>query len=100
MEPRFTSCMIRNMRNSCKQRCRIRRRGEWNWCSIGDNKQTVTEFNALKEEGDATDLESAPIATPTSPNMSSPVTSKGVVDSLEQESSGESTGGSTTEDGP
>ena len=54
----------------------------------------------MEEEGDATDLGSAPTATPTSPHMSSPVTWKGVMDSLEQESSSESIGGSTTEDEP
>ena len=71
---------------------------KWNWCSVGDNKETVTEFTTLEEEGDAIDLESAPIATPTSPHMLSSATLKGVMDSLEQESSSKITGGSTTED--
>ena len=59
---------------------------QWDWCSVGDNKQTVTEITALEEEGDAIDLGSALTVTPTSPHMSSPVTSKGVMNSLEQES--------------
>ena len=73
---------------------------KWDWCSVGDNKQTVIELIALEEEGDATDLESASTTTPTSPYMSSPVTPKGVMDSLEQQSSDESTKRSTTEDEP
>ena len=73
---------------------------KWDWCNVGENKQTVIEFTTLEEEGDATDLESAPTATPTSPHMSSLVTPQGMMDSLEQESSSESIGGSTLEDGP
>ena len=44
---------------------------KWDWCSISDNKQTVTKFNTLEEEGDATDLESAPTITPISPHVPS-----------------------------
>ena len=73
---------------------------KWDWCSIGDNKQTITEFTTLEEEGDATDLESVSTATPISPHMSSPMTLNGVMDYLEQESSGESTRRSKTKDGP
>ena len=47
---------------------------KWYWCSVGDNKQNVTEFITMEEEGDATDLENAPKATPTNPHMSSLVT--------------------------
>ena len=53
----------------------------------------------MEEEGDTIDLKSAPIAPLTSPHMSSSVTPKGLMNSLEQESSGKSIGGSTTEDG-
>ena len=64
------------------------------------NKQTVTEFTTLEEEGNATDLESAPTTTPANLHISSIVTPKGIIDCLEQESSGDSTRESTIEDGP
>ena len=55
----------------------------WDWCSIGNNKHTVTEFTPLEEEEHATDLESTPTMTPTCPHMSSPMTPKCVMNSLE-----------------
>ena len=63
---------------------------KWDWCNVSDNKQTIAEFTTLEEEGDANDLESASTTTPTSLQMSSSVTLKGGMDSLEQESSGKS----------
>ena len=69
---------------------------KWDWCSVCDSKQTVTKFATLEEEEDTTNLESFPTATPTSRHMSSSVTLKCVMDSLEQQSSS----GSTIEDGP
>ena len=46
---------------------------KWDWCSIGNNKQTISEFIALEEEEHATDLESVPTATPTCNDLDFPV---------------------------
>ena len=58
---------------------------------VGEGIFLGYEFTALEEEEHATDLESAPTATSTCPHMSSPVTPKRMMNSLEQESSCEST---------
>ena len=58
---------------------------KWGWCSVGDNKQTVIELIAPEEVGEATDRNCTD-TTSTSPHLSSLVTPKGVINSLEQES--------------
>ena len=46
------------------------------------------KFTVLEDEGNVTDIESAPTLTPTSPHTSSSMTPKDKMNSLEQRSSG------------
>ena len=62
--------------------------------------EIIVEFTTLEEEGDTTELENIPTSTPTNLHMSSLVISKCMINSLEQESSDESTCGSTIEHVP